>query len=114
MAYVKTTWNTGDVITAEKLNNAENQIERLTPAVISETITGTTSTLTSTWQEIKDMFDAGQVMVLYSAPTYIGIVSSEESSYYVGIYSPRIYNGHLEQIKYYVTDSASGYPAYDA
>lgn len=29
MSYIKTTWETGDVITAEKLNNIENELEAL-------------------------------------------------------------------------------------
>ena len=36
MAYVKTVWETGDVITAEKLNNMEKGIEDMsTPLVIT-------------------------------------------------------------------------------
>lgn len=34
MAYVKTTWQTGDVITAEKLNNMEGGIEAVSDVVI--------------------------------------------------------------------------------
>lgn len=34
MAYVKTTWQTGDVITAEKLNNMEGGIEDLQPILL--------------------------------------------------------------------------------
>lgn len=29
MAYVKTTWNDGDIITKEKLNNLENGVEEV-------------------------------------------------------------------------------------
>ena len=34
MAYVKTVWETGDVITAAKLNNAEDGIEALQPLLL--------------------------------------------------------------------------------
>lgn len=37
MAYVKTTWETGDVITAEKLNNMEGGIEALQPMIVVKT-----------------------------------------------------------------------------
>lgn len=37
MAYVKTTWQTGDVITAEKLNNMEGGIEALQPLIVIKT-----------------------------------------------------------------------------
>lgn len=35
MAYVKTEWNTGDLITAEKLNNLENGVSTLADAEIT-------------------------------------------------------------------------------
>lgn len=34
MSYTPTTWNTGDVITAEKLNNLEGGVEKATPFVV--------------------------------------------------------------------------------
>ena len=37
MAYNKTTWQTGDTITAEKLNNIENGIEYGCPLIIHAT-----------------------------------------------------------------------------
>lgn len=37
MAYTKTTWKKGDVVTAEKLNNMETQIEELDMAVAALT-----------------------------------------------------------------------------
>ena len=49
MAYTKTVWETGDVITATKLNNAEDGIEAASPLVISTTnewvVESTTATL---------------------------------------------------------------------
>lgn len=111
MAYVKTTWATGDVITAEKLNNAENQIENLTPYIITPTASAGTITLNLTWQEIKDLLDAGQTLVVKAPPYYIQEAVENEGMYGVGIYAPYIDNGHLEEIKYYLTDSPSGYPS---
>lgn len=37
MAYVKTTWHIGDVITAEKLNNIENGLGALQPLIVTKT-----------------------------------------------------------------------------
>lgn len=49
MAYVKTTWQTGDVITAEKLNNMEGGIEAVSPEAFEMLLTmgQTENTLTN-------------------------------------------------------------------
>ena len=39
MAYVKTTWQTGDVITADKLNNMEGGIEAVSPETLEMVLT---------------------------------------------------------------------------
>ena len=67
MAYVKTTWQTGDVITAEKLNHAENQIEHLTPYVITSTASaGTITGLVNTDEATSDICPFGWQMPTYS------------------------------------------------
>lgn len=69
MAYVKTTWETGDVITAEKLNNMEGGIEANGPFIVTiranETETGTELVLDKTVQEISDALNAGKYCPLY-------------------------------------------------
>ncbi len=45
MAYNKTTWKTGDVITAEKLNNAENGIAAASPFIINLVVDEVAGTL---------------------------------------------------------------------
>ena len=52
MTYNKTTWNTGDVITADKLNNIEDGIETNTNVV--KTIT---SDIIQMQQDINDLKD---------------------------------------------------------
>lgn len=54
MAYVKTNWKTGDVITAENLNNMEGGIEAAEAFIIPVSFDGETSTMTlgASWNDI--------------------------------------------------------------
>lgn len=61
MAYSKTTWANGDVITAAKLNNMENGIADAS-AVMIISVDGN-DTLDKTWQEIHDAVMAGVPVV---------------------------------------------------
>lgn len=101
MAYQKTNWATGDVVTAEKLNNIESGIEDVGGGVLmvhvnfDETI-GVPS-LDKTWQEIYDAVEADKIVALkmmenlqeenydeYTVGYLIGIMQvSEFSEYYV-------------------------------
>lgn len=68
MSYNKTTWATGDIVTAEKLNNIENGITNnniYTASIISNVDESTgeeTVTLDKTWQEIFDATQSGRLV----------------------------------------------------
>ena len=76
MAYIKTVWKTGDVITAAKLNNAEDGIEAHDPIILSGEWEDETATHASydyyysieftdvTYADINDAIEAGKVIVL--------------------------------------------------
>lgn len=68
MAYVKTTWQTGDVITAEKLNKMEDGIEAGQGFFISGTWSEVSGehwyTFDKTFTEIKAAMDAGIMPVV--------------------------------------------------
>ena len=49
-----TPWETGDTITAERLNGMIVE-----PLIVTQTIEGTVGTLNKTWKELKDCFVAG-------------------------------------------------------
>ena len=79
MSYIKTTWETGDVITAEKLNNIENELEALDDRVFIVNIDaeddGSTITATAdkTRQEMSAAVEAGKLIIIrltrnYSTP----------------------------------------------
>lgn len=76
MAYTPTTWNTGDDVTATKLNKIENGIANAGSAVI---VTETNNTLDKTFAEIYDLVHSG-------TPCYIkridGGAQSDLDSYY--------------------------------
>lgn len=71
MSYTPTEWNTGDIVTAEKLNKLENGVAGgsgdgnfIVNILFDETTHG--ATLDKTWQEIKDATDAGKLVLAYS------------------------------------------------
>jgi len=83
MAYTKTTWTNGDLITASKLNKMEQGIADGASGgvmVITETYDpeAETSTLSATWQEIKDSMSSGVVpFVQYVEGDYVGLKQVE-------------------------------------
>lgn len=67
MGYIPTEWQTGDIITAAKLNKAEEGIAQAGTFVV--TITGYDeetydAILSATWQEVYDALSAGKTVVL--------------------------------------------------
>ena len=69
MTYVKTDWETGDIITAEKLNNIENGVANIGAGVFFIDYTRTqgipqVTTLTKTWNEIMNAVTAGMCPVV--------------------------------------------------
>lgn len=78
MAYVKTTWETGDVITAEKLNNMEGGIEAgqgfIMTGTWSEVGTENWCTFDKTFTEIKAAMDSG-IMPVFLIPAHSNIAA---------------------------------------
>ena len=64
MSYTKTTWVTGDIITADKLNNMENGINGSYPLLVTYTSDGdTTTTLSCTYNQVKAALQAGSRVI---------------------------------------------------
>ena len=62
MSYTKHTWQTGETITAENLNNMQSGIENATKVTVIGTYNDPNPyqvTLTKTWGEIYDLFSSG-------------------------------------------------------
>lgn len=87
MSYTKTTWETGDVITAQKLNNMETGIESGNSNILYVTISGSIGNYQSdkTFAEIKTAYDAGKVIIVKDHVNYfgtsIGVIEPEEDTY---------------------------------
>lgn len=66
MAYTRTNWATGDVVTAEKLNNIETRIDTGIAMVlhVAEDPQTLLPTLDATWQEIYDAVSSGVIVIL--------------------------------------------------
>ena len=106
MAYTKQTWETGQVITAEKLNHMEDGIEGAYPLVLTNTSEDLTLiTLSETWQTIHDAFPnvyyVSEGRMVDYAITHVTTVSIDNGAYYV-------YVGSTE----YVAATANDYPTY--
>lgn len=113
MAYTPTTWVTGDVITATKLNNMEQGIANAGGAVIvGYTFEDGTITLDKTWQEINDGMAAGNTYVIAFDPEDFADWSWEvRAGVIVGAFS---YGDYSVRIGDYTFTAASptGYPQY--
>lgn len=101
MAYNKTTWQNGDTITAEKLNNMENGIAD--SPIFTVTITGSDNNYTSdkTYNEIEQAFLAGKLVraVLGTSTYYLVNCSTIPGNDYIGA---------LFYSFYYIEDSYEG------
>ena len=78
MAYTPTVWETGDVITAEKLNKAEKGIAEASDAAFYVTFTddGETATADKTMDEIEAAISAGKaVFCKLTGSQYIGVLT---------------------------------------
>lgn len=120
MSYEKQTWQTGDVITEEKLNHIENGIaDAGTGLIVNAEVDGQTQreVLDKTWEEIHDAIVAGrnvivakesnsswegQHIVAYDYITEVGESLTEGEDYYVQVMMGTIY----------ATSTENGYPAY--
>lgn len=107
MAYNKTTWQTGDVITAEKLNNMEGGIEAAYPLVL--TASGTeTETLSATLGEIIAAM-SNRVIYLYNGDEtheYDTIAMLSSVEFADGVYSIYFSDASL----YFYAQNMSDYP----
>lgn len=91
MAYIPTEWQTGDIITAEKLNKLENGVAGIGNGVVLAEWTGPElDTLSLTWKQIYDYALAGiPVFTVYSEPDFGGFNMSVVGGAYPDIANNR-------------------------
>lgn len=111
MAYVKNTWQAGDEVTAEKLNNMEGGIEGAEGScgLVVTAVDGTT--LNKTWSEINTAARDGRNVVIISDASAAGIVEPVRAVLY-DLTTPEspVYTV-TTQASNFVTDAENGYPS---
>lgn len=116
MAYVKQNWETGELITSQKLNHMEDGIAEGGGGafMINANDDGTSVTLDKTWQEIWDAYDAGSLCLVYHHNEYEG--AEETSMNIVGSIKEEISNGEylysvsIQRFGTLETNTNTGYP----
>lgn len=115
--YEKQTWNTGDVITEEKLNHMEDGISNAGGVmVVNANYDESTSisTLDKTWKEIYDCLSSG-------VPCYVKDVADERNvslaqllacayNENASVFECHVWTSSIGQV--YTTESESGFPYY--
>ena len=92
MSYNKHTWETGETITAEKLNNLEDGIDDISDVLIANiSYTGSATVLDKTYAEFKNALLRGQTVIIcqediyedeqygYERATYYSNITLEEN-----------------------------------
>lgn len=99
MAYEKHSWETGELITAEKLNNLEDGSDRFFTFKITVTQDGESSapifTKNTSFAEIKAAMLAGKVVIATISAEDSGVMTSYET--YFPVYEPPV-TGYKEYI----------------
>lgn len=115
MAYEKNTWQTGDVVTAAKLNNMENGIADANTMIINVSEQGV---MDKTWLEIHTALSSGKRVI--TIVTYEEFESVEQYRTVSAGKNEDIYGVNIALIdptgavinKNFDTDSQNGYPSH--
>ena len=112
MSYNKTTWQTGDIVTAEKLNKLEDGVADASEVFIIGLQEDAPTTLDTTWKEIHDALISGKLVVRIEIDdefnaVYSSIVSSVREN--LGYYYVVIGDSSGDTYK---TDTETGYPEF--
>lgn len=105
MAYEKTVWQTGDIVTSTKLNKIENQLEACDGKILVAEYNEETGALNKTWQEIYDAMNAGGIALIRTSMSVgFTLIFITDVQTYEGEYV--LHAGSLA----FDADSANGYP----
>lgn len=104
MAYTKNTWNTGDIVSSQKLNHMEDGIVGAYEVMV---INDDDGTLDKTWQEIHDAMAQGKLCVVMGA-VETGFSVSPVTLVNIGIGG--VYKVEAGESSTYTASSATEYP----
>lgn len=112
MSYTPTNWSTGDVITAEKLNNMESGIENANQNVYIATLSydGSNYSCDKTPEQIKSAADGGAAVFLRRGESYnmnylpLCSVEDEDGYIYTTFITMRVANPAQNSFKLYQED----------
>ena len=119
--YEKQTWNTGDIITEDKLNHIEDGIASCGMFVVGSTYDESTQTetLDKTYKEIKDAVEAGRNVVQkkeqnddgdsFTALFFLTVIGNDNGNYYVDFVK---LSSTGNSVTSFLADSENGYPSY--
>lgn len=115
MAYTPTVWVTGDTITAEKLNKAEQGIADAGRIKIVPMKEDDAESSSLTWKEISDLVDAGCYIIFKVDLSFIGGGITFEPMTAIGIYNGTYFvqvisNTPQIGLSRLACDSENGYP----
>lgn len=110
MAYTKNTWNTGDIVSSQKLNHMEDGIANsenvfIVGGVSLGEVDALEGTLDKTWQEIHDAMLSKICVVVVTDDNSIQQILISEAAYDGNKYYVAFGNYSFE------TSTANGYPA---
>ena len=110
MGYNKTTWQTGDTVIAEKLNNMENGIADSATMIINVSEQGV---MDKTWSEVMSALHTGKrVIIINEGESYIAILNVTDGGIVEGDYRLSAYYSDNTTSLDFVTNSEDGYPTY--
>lgn len=108
MAYTKNTWQTGDIVSSQKLNHMEDGIADAGGVMVINDVNGT---LDKTWQEIYDAMSAGKLCIvrndMWASNSVIAVVPVMSVAIADGDYGVSITVDN-----WYHASSATGYPVH--
>ena len=113
MAYEKQTWKTGDVITEEKLNHMEDGISNVGGIFFVKStysITANQNVLDKTWQEIKDAFSNGNVVVINDGTEQLFVNKEPYGGSGLGYVVESATVGPNSVVATYIADAVDSYP----
>lgn len=116
MSYTKNTWNTGDTVTAEKLNNLENGVVNAgaLKVVISYDETTSVETLSETFLTIKEAVMAGRAVFAIGESLGEVDVLTVANLYWDDGYGCAVgCNGGNGMWRVYECESENDYPSYN-